>query len=477
MSDRKVTISVETTADTKGLDAARKGVEELGKKTADTGKKTGDATAGTKNFGQAAGRSAELVGSLTGAMGANSPAAAQMSAGIRVLKSLLEGSSAGVMGLATVIVGIGVSAWSAYQKKVEESKKKIEEFLAQLTDEKLKSASKQIDGISDAFGRVEKAINSARAAQSELAAAWQDLNKAGQEVTDMELERREKADLARVAPGDTAGASAVKNRYAQIREETALSRRQGDAVRAEQAARDDLEAASAKRVNIEETLQKLSYKRDVTSDLVKKHTGRASITNADEADRKESAKKLAGYTEQLDRLNKKVEELTDKLAEAKTTETAAGLRLQAAQVRGGRGMEAASALAAQNAVDLDRDTERARLGKTADDLRSRAQRAASAWGVTAAEYRARSDAYDPQRRDYRDQGEWNRAKIEDRRLESAAKGAEKQAAAAEKLLAQLEKTPPDKITSILGQITQQMAALERGLSDVQARAKRPGSGG
>lgn len=473
MADRKVTIAVETTADTKGIDAASKGVDELGKKSADTGKKTKEAADGTKNLGQATGRAAELVGSLTGAMGANSPAAAQMGAGLRVIKSLAEGSAGGIMGLATVIVGIGVSAWTAYQRKVEESKKKLEEFISEKTVETIKSGAKEVDKISDAFGRVEKAVSAVRAAQSELAEAWQDLNKAGQEVTDMEIDRREKEELSRVAPGDAAGSTAVKNRYAQLRGEITLSRRQGDAVRAEQAARDDLEAASAKRVNIEEALKSSVSARDLRAELVDKYQRRADMSNPDEADRKNAQEKLAGYTDQLASLNKSIIDLTDSLQAAKTTEQAAGLRLQASQVRATRGMEAASALQTQTDADLDRDTQRERYSQTVNDLRSRAQRAASSWDVTAAEYRARSDAYDPQRRDYKSQGEWNKAKIEDRRMEAAAKGAEKQSAAAEKLLAQLEKTPPEKLASALNSIAQQLAALERGLSNVEARSARP----
>lgn len=477
MADRKVTISVETTADTKGLDATNQKLDDLGKKAEDGGKKSKGAAEGTKQVGNAAGRAAELVGSLTGAMGANSPAAAQMGAGIRVLKSLIEGSSAGVMGLATVIVGIGISAWTAYQKKIEESKKKMAELLDQLTESKIETGKQRIEGIADAFGRVEKAISAARAAQSELAAAWQDLNKAGQEVTDMELQRREKEELSRVAPGDEAGATAVKNRYAQIRESGAVSRREGDAVRAEQAARDDLETAAARRINIEETLKTSESARDVIAAQLDRSKGRADTVNPDQEDRKRAAKEVAEFTAQLVQLNKTVNDLNDSLGEAKTKERAAGISLQAAQVRGSRGVEAATALAAQNASDLDRDTAKARWGQTLGDLRSRASKVSTAWSATANEYRARSDAYDPQSRDYHDQGEWNKARQYDKRLDSAAKGAEKQAAAAEKLLQQLEKTPPDKLAAVLNTIARQLQALERGLTDVEARAKRPGSGG
>lgn len=477
MSDRKIKIAVETTADNKGLTESEKGLEKLNKAADETGTKTKAAGDGTKQFGQATGRAAEMVGSLTGAMGANGPAAAQMGAGLRVIKALAEGSVGGIMGLATVIVGVGVSAWTAYQRKVEDAKKKLEEFISDQTAKTIAQGAKKVDELSDAFGRVEKAISAAHAAQTELSAAWQNLNKAGQEVTDTEIARREKEELSRVGYGDEAGATAVKNKYAKIRESASASRKEGDAVRAEQAARDDLEAAAARRVNIEETLKKASEARDMRADLVDQYKRRADPANPDEADRKNAAEKLAAYTEQLAKLDQSIIDLTDSLNAAQTGERAAGLNYRAAQIRSTRGVAASSALAGQNISDLDRDTERARMAQTYGDIRTRATSIANTWSVTAAEYRARSDAYQPRRGDYANQGEWNKASIEDKRLEAHAKGAEKQSAAAQKLLAQLEKTPPEQIASLLEQITRQLAAFERSLSDVKARASRPGSGG
>ena len=433
---------------------------------------TGKAGKATGQAGQAAGRAAEMVASLTGAMGASSPAAAQMSAGIRVLKGLLEGSSAGILGLATVIVGIGVSAWSAYQKKVEESKKKIAEMLDELTSAKIETGKKRIDEISDAFGRVERSVNAVRAAQAELASAWQDLNKAGQEVSDMELQRMEKEQIARLSPNDKAGEVAIKNRFAQIREEGSVARRQGDAIRAEQAAKDDLEAAVARRLNIEGTLSTSTNARDVLASQIDRSSRRADAgLNPDEKDRDRAKKEVVEFTAQLIALNKSILDLTDSLSAAKTKETAAGINLQAAQLRGTKGIAAASALAAQNADDLNRETAEARFGQKLGDLRSRASTVASSWSVTASEYRARSEAYDPQRRDYPNQGEWNKAKITDKRLDSTAKGAEKQAAAAEKLLDQLERTPPEKIAQILDLITRQLVALEQGLASTKEHIK------
>ncbi len=433
---------------------------------------TGQVGKATGQAGQAAGRAAEMVASLTGAMGASSPAAAQMSSGIRVLKSLLEGSSAGILGLATVIVGIGISAWSAYQKKIEESKKKIAEMLDELTSAKIETGKRRIDDITDAFGRVEKSINAVRAAQVDLATAWQDLNKAGQEVSDMELQRMEKEQIARLSPNDEAGAVAIKNRFAQIRDEGSVARRQGDAIRAEQAAKDDLETAAARRINIEGTLSTASTARDVLASQIERSSRRADAgLNPDEKDRDRAKKEVVEFTAQLVALNKSILDLTDSLSAAKTKETAAGITLQAAQVRGSKGVAAAAALAAQNASDLDRDTAQARYGQKLGDLRSRASAAASSWSVTASEYRARSNAYDPQRRDYENQGEWNKSKITDKRLESSAKGAEKQAAAAEKLLDQLERTPPEKIAQILDLITRQLVTLEQGLAATKEHVK------
>lgn len=346
-------IKIRSLFEKKAIDDAAKGVEDIGKKSEEAGKKQKSAASSAKEFGGATGRAAEMVGSLTGAMGANSPAAAKMGAGLRVIKSLSEGSAGGIMGLTTVIVGIGVSAWAAYQRKVEEAKKKLDEFVSQMTDRKIETGARRIEAIAEGFGRVEKAISSARAAQSELAAAWDDLNRAGQEVTSMELERREKADLARLNPEDQAGAAAVRARYAGLRESAALGARAGGAIRAEQAAQDDLTAASERRANIEKTLGSSISARNIVAAQLARSSSRADPSNHDEEDRKNAAKETAAFTAQLAALNKSIVEMTDSLQVAKTSERAAGIKLEAANVRATRGVSAAQSLAEQNTSDAN----------------------------------------------------------------------------------------------------------------------------
>ena len=471
MPDRKVTIGIETTADTKGIVESDKGLEKLSKTANETAKTTKGATDGTKQFGQATGRAAEMVGSLTGAMGANSPAAAQMGAGLRVIKSLAEGSAGGIMGLTTVIVGIGVSAWTAYQRKVEEAKKKLDEFVSQMTDRKIETGARRIEAIAEGFGRVEKAISSARAAQSELAAAWDDLNRAGQEVTSMELERREKADLARVNPEDQAGAAAVRARYTGLRESAALGARAGGAIRAEQAAQDDLTAASGRRANIEQTLGSSISARDIVAAQLARSSSRADPSNPDEEDRKNAAKETAAFTAQLAQLEKQVGELTDALAAARTTERAAGIRVQAAGIRAAQGIGAAEALAQQNTSDADLSATRTAWAQRLSDLRGRASSAASALSTRAVQFRAASDAYTPQRSDYDDQGDWNKARGKDRSMESQAKGAERLSDSARKLSDQLAKMNPEQLSSLFDTITRQLAQLDQAIKNAGQRSK------
>lgn len=360
LTAQELQLKIDTEYNGKGADAAAKDIKKIGKASKKAGEEQDKAGKHAQQFGQSTGRAAEMVGSLTGAMGQSGPAAARMGAGLRVIKALAEGSAGGLAGLATVLVGMGVSAWASYQRKVEEAQKKLQEFMAGLTDAKIDAGAKRIDSIAEGFSRVEKAISATRAAQSELAAAWDDLNRAGQEVTAMELERREKAALARVAPGDQAGAAAVRARYAGLRESAALGQRAGDAIRAEQAARDDLAAISGRRANIEQTLGSSVAARDLIAAQLARSTARADPMNKDEEERKRATQEVAAFTAQLAKLDKQVGELTAALAAARTSEKAAGIRVQAAGVRATRGLSAAEALADQNTSDAQLAAVRAR---------------------------------------------------------------------------------------------------------------------
>ena len=364
---REIIIKIKSLFEGKGSQEADEAIDNLGKKSEEAGDKAGSLAGAmdkagkhAQQFGQSTGRAAEMVGSLTGAMGQSGPAAARMGAGLRVIKALAEGSAGGLAGLATVLVGMGVSAWAAYKRKVEESQKALQGFLQEMTDRKIAEGARQIDAIASGFSRVEKAISATRAAQSELAAAWDDLNRAGQEVAAMELERREKADLARVAPGDQAGAAAVRARYAGLRESAALGQRAGDAIRAEQAARDDLAAISGRRANIEKTLELSKSARDQRAEQLARAVELSKRPDIDEKERERLTKETADLTSQLAQLEKQVGELTDALAAARTSEKAAGIRVQAAGVRATRGLSAAEALADQNTSDAQLAAVRAR---------------------------------------------------------------------------------------------------------------------
>lgn len=353
MAGQDLTLKIKTEYDGKGSEAAAKAVDGLAKSADKAGRAQASAGKQAQQLGQSTGRAAEMVGSLTGAMGQAGPAAARLGAGLRVIKALAEGSAGGLMGIATVLVGAGVSAWAAYQRKVEQSRKELQDFVQEMTDRKIAEGARQIDAIASGFSRVEKAISSARAAQSELAAAWDDLNRAGQEVTQMELDRREKAVLARIPPGDTAAAAAVRAKYTGLRESAALGARAGSAIRAEQAAQDDLAAASGRRANIEKTLGLSMSARDQRAGQLARAVELSKRPDIDDGERARLAQETTDLTAQLATLEKQVGELTDALSAARTTERAAGIRAQAAGLRATQGIGAAEALAQQNISDAD----------------------------------------------------------------------------------------------------------------------------
>lgn len=472
MSDTDLTIRVKSTFEGTGTTDAAKAVEDLGKKTEQTAQKQQAAGKNVQQIGQATGRAAAMVGSMTGAMGAAGPAAAQLGAGLRVIKSLAEGSSAGLMGLATVLVGIGVSAWASYKRKIEESKKAMNELLDDLTSSKIQTGVKEIEKVASGFDRVEKSVSAVRAAQSELAAAWQDLNKAGQEVTAMELTRREKSELAGMSPDDAAGIARIKAKYTGIRESGAVGDMAGNAIRARQSAEDDLSTASARRANIEKTLGSSTALQGTLEAQLARSSSRASVTNPDEEERKRATKEVADFGAQLATVNKTIADLNDALITATTSERAAGLKLQAADIRSTRGISAAAALAGQNTSDALRDADRVRWAENLSDLRSRSSSVASQLAPRASQFRAAADAYDPQRDDYPDHGTWNKAKIRDRGMDSQAKGAEKLSNSAQKLNEQLASMKPEQLAKVFDSIAAQLSKLETAIKNAEQRSKR-----
>lgn len=472
MSDTDLTIRVKSTFEGTGTKDASAAVEDLGKKTSATSDRQQAAGKTAQQFGQSTGKAAEMVGSLSGAMGASGPAAAQMGAGLRVIKALAEGSSAGLMGLATVLVGVAVSAWASYQRKIEEAKKAMNALLDDLTSSKIQTGVKEIEKIAAGFDRVEKSVSAVRAAQSELAAAWQDLNKAGQEVSDMELQRREKSELSRVAPGDDAAAAAVRAKYVGLKESAALGSRAGDALRAEQAAREDLAAAASRRTNIEQALGSNTGLQARLQSQLASSSRRADVLNPDAEERARAAKEVADFAAQLAAVTKTVTDLNDALITAKTTERAAGLKLEASGIRATRGVAAAEALGSQNISDAQLAADRARWGQNLSDLRSRASSAAASLAPRASQFRAASDAYDPIRSDYGDQGDWNKARTKDRGMESQAKGAEKLSASAQKLNDQLSKLNPEQLAGVFDSIAAQLSKLETAIKNAEQRSKR-----
>lgn len=221
MSDRKVTIGVESSADLQAINDAQVAVKNLaneeqfsGDKTKDAGDKKKKAGEETQKYGQAAGRAAELTASLSGAMGQGGPASAQMGAGLRVLKALMEGTSAGLTGMATILLGAGVSAWVSYNNKVEESKKKIAEFKLQMQDNAREIQMSRMSDLADQHDKLRAAIDSEADAYNRLSSARAAVDNAekGSRLADITL--KEKQARFALKPGDEVGAARVSAEFA-----------------------------------------------------------------------------------------------------------------------------------------------------------------------------------------------------------------------------------------------------------------------
>lgn len=466
MTAKELLISIKTLFDGKGSAEAQRQLDATGKKAAEAGKKSAD---GFLKAGKGAQLFEKTMGNLNKVM-----------------------TGFGILG----IIGVLMQLWNMLKKVSEWIGDKMtaavraagaaaEEMADKLSSSKLEEAGRLISNITDGFNRVEKAISAAHAAQSQLSDAWRDLNKAGQEATDMELERREKAELARLDQGDETGRTRVTNKYAAIRAENSLARRQADYMQAEQAAAADISAASSRRMNAQSGLEKmeltktimedqLSYSQDTLSRLTP--LPGEKLSDQDEKARQRAAEEVANFTDKIAALNRTIDDTTAILEAAKTAERSGELRLMAARVRSTQGYSAAEALTAQDTSDLARETERVTAeAKYRDRISSATERAktlASSYDTRADVFRAQADASDPQRRNFGSRDSFMRATAEDRRLEKAAVGAEKQSEAVNKLLAQLERTPPEKIAALLGGIESQLRAFESSIRNAEQRSRR-----
>ena len=350
-----------------GQEEAVKGVDQLSASTDKAATKTNQAKVASVGASQgfaAAGQAASAASS--GGIGS-------LAQGISKLQLIITGFGAiGIIGAITTAYNLLKKLSDFISDKMnasiraagEEAMKTAE----RLNSEKMKLAQQMVDEVATSYDRVALSIDNATAAQNSYLAALQDLNTAQQEATALELNRRELAALAALQDDDAAGEAAVKARFAKARIVNDLGKRGADSIRGEQQARDELNAAAARRAAAEQALSKARENRAVLAQQLEYATEKAAPHPdtdrpgyrgewAAKANAK-SEKDLEAFTSKVASLDATIAKLTDILSSQIAAERAAGIRLQAANVRAGSVMEAATGLSQQQSTDIDRTKEK-----------------------------------------------------------------------------------------------------------------------
>lgn len=355
MNTQELTISIQSKFDGKGTTDAKKHLEA----TAKSADKVG---ASSKKAGK------DMKSGLQNGAGATD----LLTKRISKLNLILTGFGiVGIIGAITTVINLikRLTSWigDKLTEKIRAAAEASRKLADQLSDHKMKLAQQMVDNVATSYDNAATSINNATTAQRQYLTALEELNTAQQEATALELDRRELAALA-AAEGDEVQEAAVKARYAKMRLADSLGRRGAKAIRGEQSARDELDAAAARRAAATENLskarqtrenlaQQLGYAKE-KADFIPAANRSDKQVELDKEQRKKAQEEVEKFTTQLATLDSTIVKLTDILAAQTAAERAADIRLQAARVRSGPVLDAAAALTKQQASDIDRGLKR-----------------------------------------------------------------------------------------------------------------------
>ena len=452
---RELLIKIKSLFDRSGTDAAAGGVENLGKKSE-------EAASRSKTGFLKAGQGATMFGKT-----------------MSNVNKLMTGF--GILGVISALMALWqtlkkVYEWidgklnAAVRKAAEEARKAMDAF----ADRRLGDMRKKVADSAAEFDRLSKAIAGAESRAKALSAAGQAFADARKERDMLMLDAREKAETAALAPGDAAGAAEISARYSTRRSEVEARHAADRDARAVIAAESAVTAADATRQSSFDAIDRNQQTRREAGASLSAANMRLenAKANSDTPSIERESKAIAELNKNLEALAKEDERLREAIREAAGKRELAALDLDTARFRAGQVGTAREAVRAQDVAGYERAAAEARISARRSELLERARPAASAASARADAFRAEADAFSPQRGDFRRQDDFNAARNKDKRLENAAAGAEKMNAEAQRLLDQLEKTPPEKLAGLLSKITAQLSGLERAIADAESRSRR-----
>lgn len=463
MTAKELIISIKTLFDGKGSSEAQRQLDATGKKAADAGKtaKSGlsSAETGANNFGKAVSGTAQRL-ELMG----------------KVMRGL------GVVG----IVGAAISIFETLRDRINQSKDEAEQLAVktrQANDVKI------VEAAINAYGRLKDELAGINQ-QHERTAELNALAKGGdRSVEDAQSAAAEKEALAAIDPNDPARSqkeAAVRARFERERAVAAAARKKEDieSQRQQLGQQADIsEMAAYERASMLQDLRKqqaaaassseeLAYRSKAARRYKWDVTGGGDVdtplSNDYAAAAKSASDNAAKLAETADTLAKEIRSLRDDAAFAREKAFLLANEQKAADIT----MASSDRSGKRTIAEADSSVAAAQYRDRIADATTRAKSLSSAYDTRSDVFRAQADASDPQRSNFGSRDSFMRAKAEDIRLEKAAVGAEKQSAAVNKLLAQLERTPPEKIAALLGGIESQLRAFESSIRNAEQRSRR-----
>ena len=216
----------------------------------------------------------------------------------------------------------GIRALINLYQKSKEKAAEAAEAMKKAADEaaqaRVKATAGEVDALAENWQKTEKAVSAVVGAENALKAAQDEYTRAVREGNAIRVDAAEKTALAALAPGDKAGAERVKAHYAQLRETMKADQTSEDALVAYSRAGNAEGAARATLARRQGALSDAESKRLALQAQI------ADATNKDE---------ITGLQDQLAKLDRNIEALTDSVRKAENDLAVAQIRAKTADVR------------------------------------------------------------------------------------------------------------------------------------------------
>lgn len=371
-----------------------------------------------------------------------------------------------------------IEPWQAARKRAEEAAEAMKKAADEAVQARVKATAEEVDALAENWQKTEKAVSAVAAAENALKAAQDEYSRAVREGNAIRVDAAEKTALAALAPGDKAGAERVKAHYAQLRETMKADQTTEDAVvaysragNAEGAARATLERRRGALSDAErERVTILSRIQDIADQ------GYLAPGNSDKGERarweetrKRNDEEIKGLQDQLARLDKNIEALTDSVRKAETDLAVAQVRAKTADVRFQSSASNQELSQLKNAETANA-AENAAWEKKRQELQQSFQNSISfLTGYSGSVRGAAAAAPAPRREDYGNFGEWNAARHEYARRSAPADRADRLARSAQGALDTLGKVDAEALVQVFDRLKAQADRLSRDIELIKQR--------